>query len=112
MSDNISLGKCPLCGSDIIEKEKLFVCSTARRVKNETSGEYENEGCTYKIFKTALSKLGKDNIEASEVSTLLSTGSVEVSLISKKTSKPYTANAIVDPTWGIKVDFSQFENNK
>ena len=109
MADNIVVGKCPLCGSDVHEKEKLFVCSTATRVKNVTSGGWENQGCEFKIFKTALAKLGKDSIEASEVGQLLTNGVVEVELVSKKTGKPYKANGIVDPKYGIKIDFSAFE---
>lgn len=109
MTDNVVVGKCPLCGNDVHEKEKLFVCSTATRVKNETSGEWENQGCEFKIFKTALNKLGKEKIEASEVETLLNNGVVEVELVSKKTGKPYKANGVVDPKYGIKIDFTAFE---
>ncbi len=109
MADNIVVGKCPLCGSDVHEKEKLFVCSTATRVKNETSGEWENQGCEFKIFKTALAKLGKDNISTTEIETLLRDGVVEVELVSKKSGKPYNANGIIDPKYGIKIDFSAFE---
>ena len=105
ISNNISLGACPACGSDIIEKDKLFVCSSASNKKNEATGEWENEGCQYKIFKTALTKFGKSNLTAREVSNMLNKGITQVSLKSQKNGAAYNANIKPDLQWGIKVIF-------
>ena len=100
------VGNCPLCGEEVIEKEKLFVCSAGSSKKNEATGEWENEGCQYKIFKTALKKMGKDEITSAEVEELLLKGEVELELISQKTSEPYKAKGTPDEKWGIKIQFN------
>jgi DNA topoisomerase-3 len=101
----ISLGECPVCGGDIHEKEKVFLCSNAKFKKSE-SGEWTNEGCEYKIFKTGLEKLGKKQISAKEVSDMLHKGVKIVSLKSAKTGKAYNGNMVVDKKWGVKIDFT------
>lgn len=101
------VGSCPLCGSDVEEKEKLFVCSTATSSKDEATGEWVNGGCQFKIFKGALKKLGKENITAEEVTEMLENGSVKVNLVSAKNGKEYTADAVADEKWGIKINFEE-----
>jgi DNA topoisomerase-3 len=102
------IGTCPICGSDVIEKEKLFVCSTATSKKND-AGEWENEGCQYKVFKGALKKLGKDDISAEEMTEMLENGVVRVDLVSAKSGKAYQADAVADEKWGIKINFDNKE---
>jgi len=102
-SNVVSLGKCPKCGKDIIEENKLFKCSTAKSEKNE-NGEWINTGCDYKIFKTALKRFGKNSVTATEVKNVLNKGRATVNLKSKA-NKPYKASIVVDNKWGIQVKF-------
>jgi DNA topoisomerase-3 len=106
--DLVSLGECPVCKGDINEREKLFICSNASFRKTDEG--FINDGCEYKVFKGALSKLGKDNITAKELSDVLHKGSKLVSLKSMKTGKAYNGKMIIDLKWGVKIDFS--EQNK
>lgn len=99
------VGACPLCGSDVIEKEKLYACSTGTSRKDEETEEWINEGCQYKVFKSAMQRFGKETIEISEVEELLSKGEVEVTLVSKKTNKDYKAKAVTDEKWGVQIKF-------
>lgn len=97
--------KCPVCGSDMIEKEKQFSCSTAKW-KKAADDSWENEGCNYSIRKNALERFGKLEITPAEVETLLENEVVEVTLKSKDKDTTYQKNALIDHQWGIKVDFS------
>lgn len=98
--------KCPICEKGIIiEKDKLFECSNSTSERKE-DGTWENTGtCTYKIFKSGLSKLGHPEITAEEVTSVIENGSHEFDLISKQ-GKPYTGKGIVDDRFGIKIDFN------
>lgn len=103
------LGKCPVCKEgEIYDNGKIFTCS-ASSSRNEGTKEapnWVNEGCQYKIFKTGLSKFGKDDIKKAEIKTLLEDGSAKVSLVSKA-GKPYDANIVVDEKYGVKVEFEK-----
>lgn len=104
------VGTCPLCGTDVVEKEKLYACSGGSSRKDEESGEWINEGCQYKIFKSALNRFGKEEVTAAEVTNLLKNGEIEVELVSKKNGKAYTAKAVTNEQWGIQVKFD-FEDS-
>lgn len=97
--------KCPVCGSDMVEKEKQFSCSTAKWKKADDDS-WENEGCNYSIRKNALERFGKSEITASEVETLLENEVVEVTLKSKDKDSTYQKNVLIDHQWGVKVDFN------
>lgn len=99
--------KCPICkDGDMIEKEKLFVCSNSKSSLNEETEKWEETGtCSYKIFKSSLSRFGKPNISAEEVKELCENGKLEVELVSKKQTQ-YKAITNVSPEWGIQVDFN------
>jgi len=104
------LGQCPKCkNGQIIERGKVFMCSESKLTKDE-NGKWKNDGCDYVIFKSALSKMGKNNITATEVSKMLKNGKVEVNLISKA-GKKYTAYMVPDLKWGVKVEFKDFSKN-
>jgi hypothetical protein len=106
MSEELKVvGTCPLCGSDVVEKEKLFSCSAGSSRKDEETEEWINEGCQYKIFKGAMKRFGKEEVTASEVEELLKNGEVEVELISQKSGKPYNAKAVTDEKWGVQIKF-------
>jgi len=101
------LGVCPKCKKgQILEKQKVYMCSEAKLKKDE-NGKWINEGCNYVIFKTALSKMGKNNITSREVSQMLKDGRVKVNLISKA-EKKYSAYMVPDMKWGVKIEFENF----
>jgi len=102
---NISLGKCPLCGGDILEKKKAFTCSGAKYEKKED--KIINSGCQYMIFKGSLSRFGKNNITASEVMKLLKNGETTVYLTAKKSGAKYKATIVIDKKYGLSVDFNR-----
>lgn len=104
-SEAMSLGPCPVCNKDVIEKAKVYLCSGAKFKKDEND-KWTNEGCEYKIFKTALDRFGKKNVTAREVSNLLHKGKAKVSLKAKKSGKTYTADIVPDNKWGLKVEFN------
>lgn len=104
-TEALSVGACPVCGKDVIEKDKIYLCSGAKFNKDEATGEWSNSGCDYKIFKTALNRFGKAKLTAREVSNMLTKGEASVSLKSKKTNKAYTAKIVPDKQWGLKVEF-------
>jgi len=99
-----SLGKCPKCGGDIIEKKKVYLCSNAKYKKE--GDKFINEGCDYTIFKSALERFGKRNLLKSEVIKLLKNGTAEVTLIAKGSGKKYSAVIVTDLKYGISVDFN------
>jgi len=100
MSDQKSLGKCPICKEgDIIEREKNFSCSQANWKKNDED-KWENEGCDFSIYKFGLAKFGKEEITAEEVEKMLSNGEVEVEF-------KYTKKMIPDEKYGVKVLFKE-----
>jgi hypothetical protein len=107
--EEIKVCKCPVCKEgDILEKDKLFVCSNSNTEYNQETKVWEEKGtCSYKIFKSSLSKLGKPTIVAEEVKELCENGTIKLNLISKA-QKPYEVPGLVDPERGIKADFESF----
>lgn len=101
-----SLGTCPVCGGDIVEKPKAYICSKASWKKDE-AGSWKNDGCQYSIWKNALEKFGKSSLSKLDVKTLLKNGKVKVKLKSPRNQSSYEKDIIIDPKWGVKVDFGE-----
>lgn len=109
----IVVGKCKLCGGDVIAKEKIFVCSNAENKKetDEQSGEerWVNTGCQFKIFRGALKKLGKPELKNEEVEKLLNGETIVFDLVSKSGSSyqkdGYLDNPGSDGIAWIKINF-------
>ena len=97
------LGKCPICEGQIYERPKAYICSNAQWVKNGES--WENKGCNFSIFKTALKKFGGKNLSKTDIKKLLNNGELEVTLESQRTKQPYKKKIAPDPKWGIKINF-------
>ncbi|MEG6521989.1 DNA topoisomerase III [Desulfotomaculum sp. 1211_IL3151] len=84
------IGKCPLCGSDVLEYPKSYGCSGFR------------EGCSFSFGKLIL----KQNITTEQAKSLLTSGKVQVKgFISSKTGKQFDA-ALVLKNGKISFDFS------
>lgn len=108
MSGNIVVGICPKCGLDVIEKEKLFVCSGAKN--RLIDGVWVNEGCTYKVFKNSLRNLGVDEISRVNMQELLQDGSIWLNIKTKGGIKE--KRIVVDKKDGIKVRWRETNTSK
>lgn len=98
--------KCPICeDGELVEKDKLFECSNSKSEKNDQN-EWINTGtCSFKVFKSGLSKLGYPEITADDICRLVDDGECEFNLVSQKSGKPYTAKGVIDEKFGVKINF-------
>ena len=100
------LGLCPSCAKgQIVEGAKVFSCSEA---KHKKTGEgknvvWTNEGCDYKIFKSAMKNFGGSVLTSAKIKKMLADGSVEINLKSKNTGKSYKKHIQPDMKWGVAV---------
>lgn len=101
----VDLGACPVCGAGVYEKEKIYLCSGADIYKDE-SGKFQNKGCNYKLIKASLVKFGKDKVTPEEVTELLKNKEIMIKGLTGSKGK-FDCKAIIDNTWGLKLDFSQ-----
>jgi len=97
--------KCPKCGGNVIEEEKLFHCENQKSEYKDNSWS-EVGSCNFKVFKAALAKLGGEPVTEDLLAEIIENGEAQVDLTSKA-GKPYTAYAVLDDKWGIKVDFNR-----
>lgn len=84
--NNVSVGKCPRCGQDVIEIANGFVCSN------------KQEGCRFAIWKKSKLSVYKNlNITASIAKRLLAGKAVKVSnLFSQKSGRPFEGKISLD----------------
>lgn len=83
-AEDLSIGKCPKCGADVVERNQLFGCS--------------NKECRFAIWKEDkfFAGIGK-KVTASVVKSLLSKKKVDLkNCTSKKTGKQYDCIVTVD----------------
>jgi len=97
-----TLGPCPKCGKDVIEKEKLFVCAGVKNVLID--GVWVNKGCQWKVFKNAFRGLGKESLSAEEVKEILKEGFVMINAYSRSQTI-YKVRLVADKKEGIKAKF-------
>lgn len=77
-------GKCPLCGGEIVEREKGFSCSRWKR---------EDGGCLFVIWKTMFGR----ELPPEMIRELLETGRTAEPLdFVSRAGKPYTARLVLD----------------
>lgn len=108
----VILGKCPVCGEDIIERPESYGCSAAKFEEDHFGEGIVNNGCRFYIYKKALAKYGKKIITKQEVKEILSSGSCVVTLKNRRTRQPYQKNAILDEEYGVSIDFdTEIEND-
>ncbi|MFL1706601.1 DNA topoisomerase [Campylobacter sp. MOP7] len=99
-----NIGVCPLCGGQVLIKEKVYECENKKVTQED--GQWVNKGsCSYCIFKSSLQKFGKPSLSDSEVRNLLKNGSVKVDLVSNKTRKAFSATLYTDDQYGVRISF-------
>jgi len=109
------LGACPYCEDGHIEvrekevrgkKVKLYACSNAHW--HTEDGELfelsQSATCSFRIWQNALAKYGKW-LQYKDVRTLLSEGSLQLELLSKKYGKKiyYTKSIELNYEYGVSV---------
>ena len=109
------LGKCPYCEDGMIEvrdkevrgkKVKLYACTNAHWM-SEDGEMYEltsDAKCDFRIWQNTLARYGKW-LGYKEIRELLSEGSIEVELLSKKYGKKiyYTKSAVLNQEYGVSI---------
>lgn len=93
------IGKCPLCGCNVVETPKAYSCT----------GYKNNPPCKFVIWKNnALLQSQKKKLTKSMVVSLLKTGRFHVKGLTSKAGKKYDADFVLDtsgPKPGLKMDF-------
>ena len=104
------IGKCPLCGGDVIENFKAFACQHYKPKKTTTKKKSEDEaGCTFAIWKTIAGKF--------------ITKEIAIELLEKKKSgphkgfrsrygKPFGATLNLEEDGSIKFEFDNTKQEK
>lgn len=87
-SPNI-VGKCPLCGQNVVEKNKLYQCSSIKYRKGYDGSFEQTAGCGFKLWKTIANK----ELPEKAVRELLANGetSGKVEGFISKAGKPFSA---------------------
>jgi len=102
--------KCPVCNEgELIESENLIKCSN-QSSENENGSWVETGTCTFKVFKSALSRFGGDEITLDFIKNLIeNNGKLEVNLVSKA-GNPYVKDALLSEKYGVSIDFNSHKN--
>ena len=79
------VGKCPLCGGDVVEKDKYFSC-IKRKVK-KINNNWENLGCPFLIFKKIETVNMRILINKNTATELLKNKKVKIKAYSKNKKK-------------------------
>lgn len=88
VQDTKTLGKCPICGNDVIEGKNTFRCKN-NRFKKE-NGQWFHEGCNFQIYKHPFNM--KNELSASDVKKILDGETTGYkTFVSKKTNKEFKA---------------------
>lgn len=83
-----SIGICPICSNELTENSDTYSCNC----------------CNTKIYKNALARFGKKQVEIKEAIKLFNDEIIEVEFISSKTGNPYKKKVFYDKASGwIKV---------
>jgi DNA topoisomerase-3 len=89
---NESLGKCPLCGREVVESKKGYGCAGYK------------DGCKFVIWK----EVAKKKLTIKQVQTLLTDGKTgELKGFTSKAGKKFNAILVLDENGKIKFEFSQ-----
>ena len=98
-----SIGKCPKCGSDIFESEKVYYCSS-----------YKEKNCNFRISKSMKVYNNDVTISADDVKKLLLGKEILIKkLKSIKNDKTYNAYFILETNDKyVNLKFKRFEEKK
>ena len=87
------LGKCPFCSGGVYGTEDRIICENSKIT-----------GCKFSFPRNRMQAMGKSNLTNAEIESILSEGKVEVTLISKKSGKPYSAYLVPNEQYGIGME--------
>jgi DNA topoisomerase III len=91
-SSSVSLGACPVCGSQIVETKKSYGCSAWK------------SGCKFTIWKTISGK----RISVSQAQQLLAKGRTgQLKGFKSKAGKPYSAALVLDRDHKVRLQFEE-----
>lgn len=96
LSNATRLGKCPFCPGSVYGTEDRITCENAS-VTN----------CKFSFPRNRMQKNGKNNITNAEVQSILTEGRVEVTLVSAKGGKQYSAYLVPNEQYGIGIQFKE-----
>lgn len=86
-SGSIVVGKCPLCGKDVLLRGKILTCSSNKTNKDEDGVWRHVEGCGFKAYTS----IGTKDLTHKQLQELITGKEVKVSNLKSKNNKKYNA---------------------
>lgn len=86
------VGKCPICGQDVVQTGKVYSCSSNKSEKQEDGNWKQVAGCGYKLFGFAGKKL-----TARQAESLLSGKVVSLKGCTSKAGKKFDCKLRLSP---------------
>lgn len=97
---NVSLGKCPVCGSKVLENSKAFYCSNWK------------EGCAFTVWKNILDRYG-NNMDSAKMRKILKNGRAEkIKITMPQTGESGMADLVLNKERNYIVEIQNFERDK
>lgn len=100
------IGKCPICGGNILDKVPLVECASNRYRKND-AGKYELvDGCGFRIWKKICGKELSEDV----LKQLIEKGATDEKVdgfVSRKTGKTFSAKLKLREDHSIEFVFDQ-----
>ena len=105
------IGKCPICGADVIDKGKVCECRT-NRYKKGSDGKFERtEGCGFKLWKTMCGRELSEGI----IRELVENGETAEKIngfVSKKSGKEFSAKLKIREDHSVGFVFDEKPNEE
>ena len=95
LDSSTTVGVCPICGADVVERGKMFSCSTNKNTKRDDGTWYRSAGCGFQIFSEPFF-FGK-RLSKRTCVKLLSGDKILVKGLKSKAGKAYEAYAKLAP---------------
>ena len=97
---NVSLGKCPVCGSKVLENSKAFYCSNWK------------EGCSFTVWKNILDRYG-NNMDSAKMRKILKNGRTEkIKITMPQTGESGTADLVLNKDRNYIVEIQNYQRDK
>ena len=97
---NVSLGKCPVCGSKVLENSKAFYCSNWK------------EGCAFTVWKNILDRYG-NNMDSAKMRKILKNGRAEkIKITMPQTGESGMADLVLNKERNYIVEIQNFGRDK